>query len=982
MQIDKKYSGEIMKFKPLLTVVAAAMALTGCVVAVHSDRPRNAEHQRDSHSVGSEKRATYSKAAKKVFPTPYLYEELDNGLRVVVVKTDFPDVVAISIPVSTGSRNEVEPGKTGFAHFFEHMMFKGTPNYPQQKYASTLKNAGVDNRASTSNDFTHYRTVFSKEHLEKMLMIEADRFQNLTYTEAQFKTEALTVKGEYLKNNANPIRKLLAAAREEAYSKHTYRHTTMGFFEDIENMPNQMEYSGVFFNRFYKPEYTTIIVSGDVDPQQTLSWVKQYWGDWQRGDYVADIPKEPKQTEAKYRHVKFDGMPGHWVVQAYRGPAFNPEHKDKPAVDLLGELYFSSTSDIYQKLVVETQKVSDFFTYFPDSKDPHLLYVFAKVEALEDVDFVRTEIVKTLAKARTELVDEDKLNKLKSNLKYSFANGLTSSSAIARTLAGYTHFDRDPEAVNKLYATFDKITASDVKKAANRYFVDSGRTTISMSDLAKIGAFDKEVNISSFLTAGVKPAKPNFEIIDLAGNSPVIDVNFVFNTGAAADPDGKKGLAALTARMLAEGGSQSRSYKDIQLAMYPLAGSFGAQLDKEMISLRGRIHKDNADKWLALVMDQLTNPGWREDDLKRLKTSLINAINSELKSSNDEELGKEVLYSELYGGHPYESYNYGDISDIESIRLDDIKAFYRQQFTQAKLTVGISGAMPKEVKTKMVNALAKLPQGKEAKLSVPAAPVLEGRHVTIVEKNAKSTAVSFGFPIDVTRNDKDWVALWLVRSYFGEHRSSNSYLYNRIRSTRGMNYGDYAYIEYYPRGMFQTKPDANLGRSSQIFQVWLRPLRSNNDAHFATRVAMYELDRLIKNGMSQDDFEATKNFVYNFVPQLVDSQDRQLGYKLDSHFYGTDEFVKLVREGLDKLTVQDVNRVIRKYLQTDNIQFVFITGDGKDMQKRLISEQTSPLQYNSEKPAELLKEDKVIQDLKLNIDGNNISIKKVDSLYQ
>ena len=139
-----------------------------------------------------------------------------------------------------------------------------------------------------------------------------------------------------------------------------------------------------------------------------------------------------------------------------------------------------------------------------------------------------------------------------------------------------------------------------------------------------------------------------------------------------------------------------------------------------------------------------------------------------------------------------------------------------------------------------------------------------------------------------------------------------------------MNYGDYAYIEYFPRGMFQTKPDANLGRSEQIFQVWLRPLRSNNDAHFTTRTALFELDKLIKNGISKEDFEATRNFLINFVPQMVASQDRQLGYALDSEFYNTESFVDYVRGKLEKLTLDDVNRVIRDNLQTENIQVMRI----------------------------------------------------------
>ncbi|MFT5163957.1 MAG: zinc protease [Alteromonadaceae bacterium] len=329
----------------------------------------------------------------------------------------------------------------------------------------------------------------------------------------------------------------------------------------------------------------------------------------------------------------------------------------------------------------------------------------------------------------------------------------------------------------------------DIKQVANRYFIDSNSTTISMSDLAKLDSFEQDVTIASFIDAN----KPAFTSVDNSTASPLVDVNWLFHTGPAADPKGKKGLAALTAAMIAQGGSQTRSFKDIQLAMYPIAGSFGVQVDKVMISFRGRIHRDNAELWQSLVMDQLMNPGWREDDLKRLKTQVLNSIKSELKSSNDEKLGKEVLYSALYQGHPYESFNSGDISDIADITLQDIREFYQTQFTQAKLTLGLTGNLPKAVKQQMISALATLPKGDETRLSVPKAPALKGRHVTVIEKNAASTAVSFGFPIDTTRADKDWVALWLIRSYFGEHRSHNSYLYRKIRAMRGMNYGDYSY---------------------------------------------------------------------------------------------------------------------------------------------------------------------------------------------
>jgi zinc protease len=972
-----------MKKKYLAAAIAASLTLSACMA---TSNDKNSTSGVAASADASMSKNSAANSANKVFSQKYLFKELANGLRVLVVKTDYPDLVSVQIPVSVGSRDENEVGKTGFAHFFEHMMFKGSDKYPQDVYSDLFKNAGVDNGAYTTNDYTNYHLDFSKDNLEKVLEIQADHFKNLKYTDAQFKTEALTVKGEYLKNNASPTRKLLAAVRKEAYDTHTYEHTTMGFFEDVEAMPDQIAYGQKFFKQFYKPEYVSLVIVGDVDPAATMAMVEKHWGTWEKGDFVSDITPEPKQEAAKYVHEKFDGLPGHWLLVSYKGSDWQPKKKDRAALDLISELYFSSNSALYQELVVDKQLASQMFNYNPETKDAGLRHVFIKVNDEKDLATVRDAVNNTYAKARTELVSAEKLDNLKSNLKYSFVNRLDSSESIASTLASYMHFDRDPETINHLYNSFDNVSAEDIQRIANKYFTDENRTTVTLSALDKVANFEQEVDLNAAVAKiemkNAQPSVGQFSVLDKTNDSPLIDVNFLFYTGAAADPAGKKGVAALTARMLTQGGSQTRSYKDIQKGLYPLAGRFSSQLDKEMMSFTGRVHKDNATQWYELISDQLLNPGWREDDFKRLKKELIDGIKSGLKSSNDEELGKEVLYSELYQGHVYENFNSGDLSDLEAITIEDVKAFYSSQLTQAKLNVGITGAMPSALKAQLMTDLTVLPVGDEKRLTIAKAPVLKGHHATIIEKSAKSTAVSFGFPIDTIRSDKDWAALWLVRSYFGEHRSSNSYLYKQIRQARGMNYGDYSYIEYFPRGMYKTKPDANLGRSSQIFQVWLRPLRSNNDAHFATRAALFELDKLIKNGMSEKDFQSTRNYLTNYAPQLVASQDQQLGYALDSEFYQTQEFVKYVRGQFEKLTLADVNRVIYENLQTDDIHYVFISGDGKDMEKRLLSEQVSPLKYNSDKPAELLKADKIIESYKLTLPSKNVEVIAVDKVFK
>ena len=925
---------------------------------------------------------TASNSQEKIFNLPYHMETLDNGLKVIVVKTDYPDLVSLQIPMQTGSRNEVEEGKSGFAHFFEHMMFKGTKNFPQAEYSKRLKNAGVDGNAYTSDDLTNYHISFPKEHLEEMLMLEADRFQNLHYEEPEFRTEALAVKGEYLKNSSNPFRKMFEGIRDTAFKDHTYKHTTMGFLRDIEEMPNQFEYSKTFFKRWYTPQFASVIVVGDVDVKQTTEWVKKYWGVWKRVENDVQIPTEAPQEKQIYQHLKFEKTPNTYITMAFRGPALDEEKKDKPALDLMSQAYFSQSSDLYKDLVMDRQLVQFVGAYFPDRKDPQLLYIYAQLKNPNSATEVKQAIADTLVRARTELVDEKKLNDIKQNVRYSFARTLDSTDSIASTLASYVHFERDPEFLNRLYQTSAEITPADIRDFTAKYFIDKNLTMMTMSPADKLEGFDPLVSLDAPSKAKPAAAKSNIKSLMKPTSSDLIDITWWFSTGSAQDPEGKKGLAALTSMMVSNGGTASRTYNDIQKAMYPLAAGFGASVDKEILVFRGNVHKDNLTNWYGLVSEQLLQPGWREEDFERLKDQLINNIENSLKSSNDEELGKEVLYEALYAGHVYGALNSGHVDDIVKLTLDDVKAFYQAQLTQANLTVAMAGNYPDAFKNKLLADMQKLPKGEANAKAIPTAPKLSGRHVTIVEKNTMSTAVSYGFPIDVKRGDDDWVALWLVRSWLGEHRNSNSYLYQRIRQERGMNYGDYAYIEYFPSGMFVTKPTINVPRSEQIFQVWIRPLRSASDAHFATRTAMWEMEKLIKNGLTKEQFESTRNFLKNYAPQLVDSQGRILGYSVDSAFYGTDDFVSYVRKGLSELTLEKVNTVIKKHLQLDNVQFVFITKDANDMKSRLANDTDSPMEYNSEKSAQILEEDKIISKYPLKIDAKNIEIKSINDVFK
>ncbi|MBK5271423.1 MAG: insulinase family protein [Bacteroidia bacterium] len=424
---------------------------------------------------------------KKILPFAIQQKKLSNGLNIVTVPFNSPGLAAFFIVVRVGSREEVETGKTGFAHFFEHMMFRGTEKYPSDAYNLVLKSIGASANANTSLDRTIYHMTGNALMLEKMFEVEGDRFQHLKYSEHDFKTEAGAVKGEYTKNSASPYQQLNEKKLNVAFDKHTYKHTTMGFFDDVVDMPNQYDYSLTFFDRFYRPEYTTIIVVGDVKQENVDQYAEKYFGSWKHGSYVPSIETEPTQTGTRYVHIKNPSFPP-YVSLNYKGPAFSDKSIDLAALDILTTLLFDESGDLYQKLVVKEQKCRSLGGGINPTRDGQLINIGSSVVKAADMQYVKDEITKALENAKIVPVDAKKLADTKSNIKYSFAMQLDSPDQIANSLAMFTWLSGNPETLNSYYSLYDKITARDIMNVAKKYFNDNTLTiaTIGPNDESSV----------------------------------------------------------------------------------------------------------------------------------------------------------------------------------------------------------------------------------------------------------------------------------------------------------------------------------------------------------------------------------------------------------------------------------------------------------------------------------------------------------------
>ena len=927
--------------------------------------------------------AVLAQAAGDILPFKASEKTLPNGLKVIVVPTGFPNIVSLQIPVQTGSRNEVEPGKSGFAHFFEHMMFRGTKAYPPDAYNAIITKAGARQNAYTSDDLTNYHITFAKEDLEKILEIEADRFQNLSYSEEVFKTEARAVLGEYNKNSQSPVRKLLEVQREAAYTTHPYKHTTMGFIKDIEDMPNQFEYAKTFFSRWYRPERTTIIVAGDVEPNRVFQLVEKYWGDWKKGTFTVDIPQEAEHKGPVYAHVPWTSPTLPWVTVAFHGPsAFQTQ--DQAAMDTMFDLAFGQTSDLYKRLVEQEQKVDQLFQFGGPNVDPTLFTVFARVKNPADTVYVRDAILETFAGLRAKKLEVKRVEDAKSNARYGFVRALDNTESIASTLASFAHFERSYDTLNRYFRELLTVTPEVIQNVANKYFTDKNLVVTTLSQQPLPDAIKNLPSVNALAAPAAASAQTaQIRFVEQKSVLPNVMIKFLFTVGSAADPKGKEGLAQLAASMITEAGSKAMRIDEINKALYPIAGSFGNLVDKEMTTFTGIVHRDNLDPYLNTVLPQLLTPGFREEDFQRLKDQQLNALKQDLRNNNEEELGKEELQNVVFAGTPYGHTVLGTVAGLTSITLDDVKKFVDANYNATNVVVGLSGSYPETLVQRLTSDLGALGMGEEEK-SIAQLPAIRGDQpngleVEIIKKETRATAISLGHPIPVTRNHADFAALNLARVWLGEHRASSGRLYDRIREVRGLNYGDYAYIEFFNRPGNQFFPSPGIGRRSQLFEIWIRPVVPEN-AIMAMRIALYETQKMIENGLSQEEFNNTRDYVMKNVYLLTSTQNQRLGYALDSWWYGIPEYTEYMRAQYAKLTREQVNAAIRKYLSTKNMHAVIITKEAEALKNALLSDAPTSIKYDAPKP-DLAEEDKVIGAYKLNIKPENVKIVNVDDVF-
>ena len=417
-------------------------------------------------------------AADAVFPYPIHEQTLENGLQVYVVPMPTPNAVAVYTWFDVGSRDEIDEGRTGFAHFFEHLAFYGTPTWPPDKREEQLLRMGAEENAWTWLDETVYHTVLPSTHLNRFLAMEADRFQHLALTADMVQKESGAVYGEFRKSQADPADALSKAVWSTAFTTHTYHHDTIGWEEDIAAMPTAFSYAQAFFSRMYRPQNATLIIAGDVQPEPGFEAVRNAgWTAWDPADVTRpEIPQEPEQLEMRSVSVDWPAETAPQLLVAYKIPPGNRNDPEVAALEMVQSLLFGSTGSLNRRLVREEALAFSVSGYRGDHVDPSLFQIQVRLKDAAHLDRTTHIIEEELERIRLGQIDPEALSRARTHMRYANLTSLETPSAVASELGWTLRRAKDSAAFDVWWQNMDALTPDSLATAAQKWFVESGKT--------------------------------------------------------------------------------------------------------------------------------------------------------------------------------------------------------------------------------------------------------------------------------------------------------------------------------------------------------------------------------------------------------------------------------------------------------------------------------------------------------------------------
>lgn len=872
--------------------------------------------------------------------------ELDNGLKVLL----FPDVsrptVTVNLTIFVGSRHEGY-GEAGMAHLLEHMVFKGTPDHP--KVSEALKERGAQFNGTTWLDRTNYYETLpaSEENLEFAIRLEADRMVNSFIRAEDLASEMTVVRNEFERGENSPSRILMQRMMSTAYEWHNYGKSTIGNRADIERVP--VENLRLFYQRFYQPDNSMLVVAGKFEPENALKYVQKYFGALPRPDRTLNntYTEEPAQdgervvTLRRVGEVPMAGL-------TYHIPAGG--HPDFPAVDVMSTIMSNEPSGrLYQDLVKKRQASSVFgFTFA--LRDPGIVLFGAQAAQGIDAPSLLQGMIDVVESVDNQPFTEAEVERAKQELLKQRELSVANSSGIAVELSEWAA-QGDWRLFFLYRDRLEQVTAADVQQVAETYLIRSNRTagmfeptteperaTISpLPDLAEmIGDYTGREQIAQGEEFDANPLAIEARIDRTALNSGIkvallpkktrgetVNLRLVLRYGNVDALKGQATAADLLPSMMMRG-TENMTRQEIQDALDKYRAQLSVSGDPGEIRVSLKTLRSNLVPVLEIVSEVLRRPVFPEDELELLKESRL--ATAEQRFNNPTSIASNAVQRKT-SQYPKDDPRYiPDLKEeaerIKAVELDQIRKLYSTALAASHGELSIVGDFDSEEVLPAINQLTSEWESDVAYQHIPKVPVNnEKGSLQKINTPDKAQATYFAAMTMPLRNDHpDYAALSLGNFIFGGGGALSSRLGDRIRQDEGLSYS--------VASAFQ----ASAMDERSIFYIYA--IMNPESADKLAGIVREELDKLLKEGITAEELTSRKaGFLQDQERQrTVDSALTQL---MGTHLQTgrTMEFTAAFEQRLANLTVEDVNKALREHIDPDRL-FIVMAGDFKQAEDK------------------------------------------------
>lgn len=855
---------------------------------------------------------------------------LDNGLKVLLFPDNSAQTITVNITYMVGSRHEGY-GEKGMAHLLEHMVFKGTPNHPN--IPEELSARGARPNGTTWYDRTNYFETFNAtdENLDWALDLESDRMVNSYIAKEDLESEFSVVRNEFESGENSPSRVLMQGVASAAYLWHNYGQSTIGNKSDIERVP--IENLQAFYKKYYRPDNAILMITGKFDTEKTLALVEKKFGPIKNPEVeLKDIPTiEPAQDGEK--RVTLNRVGDLQIVSAlYHVPAGS--HEDAAALAIAEQVLTDEPSGRLYKALVDTQKSSGIWSFTPFTKEPSFLYVNVDVPSDKSLAEAETIFLTTLDNLANNPITEAELNRAKAKMLKRMDQIFRNSSYLGTYMSEFIGAG-DWRLAFIFRDRIDEMTVDKVNEAIKKYFIPTNRTVgnfIPTKNPIRVGiphtenvealvanykgrealdageAFDVSYeNIQSTLQSGTLPnTNIEYGLIKKDNRGKTVNLTFTLRTGNV-DQLMNKGLAArYTARMLNKG-TKTKSRQDIEDKLSALKSSVYFNGSNGRVTASVNSTEENLMETLALMTDMLKNPIFDATELEKLKTQDLASL-EESKSEPQSVVSRRIglLNNRYEKGHPlYRMTLDEEIAAINAVNVADLKSYYNDFYGVNNSTslVAIGNMDEEAVKTYFDKAYADFKSDKpytEISDKFQNNRPANEKILTPDKKNAFTLGI---LSFEGSEYDDDYAALQVAGEIFGGG-FLNSRIAGRLRQKDGVSYGAGGNV-----GVDSNKDDKN--SSMYIYAIYAPENAAKVQQGFKEEIARY-----IAEGITEEEL---KNAVSGWVQEqnVSRAKDNELAGVINTNLYLDRDmtFQKNVEDRVKKLTVQDVNKVIKKYFK-------------------------------------------------------------------